>query len=995
MEATTAELLAEKPDLEDGLAELLDVDAAEETWTYEDVPFDSGTFGELVSRGVVEKRDGEYALADREGVRRAVGVEQEADEGRERDTADSVGTFFEDLSMPDLRVERPIATLGLVGALALVVLFRVLPWPAVFHGEDVVLSGNDPYFYRYLVQQLVEASGGPLDFSVFASLPQGVSHGEPLLVATLSWVSTLFGGASAVGGVLAWFPVVSALVTALLVYVLAVRLTDDRRVGIAAVALLAIMPGHAFRTGLGFADHHAFDYPWLALTALAVVSLVGRDGRERLDWRTWAWGVALGVGVAGQTLAWDAGPLLVAPLGVFVALAVPSWVRAGRSPAREASVFVGGLGLASVLVLAAHVGWGWHTRVVALAPVLLFGGSLVVIGLGEAARRFEASARSLVGGEALVGVGGFAVLWAVFPDFVDELGRGVDFLVSTEGIAETTSIVSGELGSIIGPIFLFGFALFLALPYMGWALWQSYRELAPAWLLVGIYGWWFLVLSVIQIRFAGQLALFAAVFGGLGFVHVAAWVDLAAYPRPFGGSEKSGSRGLSTNEGVDETVDLEMPERRRALSLLGLGLGVGSLGILNTPIKHSQLLIDESMYDAASFMREYSAEREWEYPENYVFSEWGRNRVYNWFVNGEARSYGYAQSNFGEFLASGDGEEWYERLRDRAGFVVVEEGDMSNGGQAGTIYDQLWSDGFGIETDHYRAVWTDSEDSLRVFTLVPGARVTGQLSETGSVTIDGETEIDQELRSISMEHSLSATGIYDVTLPQPGTYTIKDQTITISEQQVTNGDLLSTFEGEGHSYWSFDEGEGERAYDRRGGYHATVLNSAWIEGVAGQAIRFSGNESTAIVDQFDGPGGAFTIAFWIRPAAETLGTGDYKVLMRAGSSTPVILEPSGRLSYRVPGYDDGRLVSDKLSADTWTHVTVTFDGSTKRVFLNGESEWERSVEGGGEVDFGSRLSIGGVYNPGSSSFIGGIDEFWIYDRALSGAEIDEEFVGEP
>lgn len=53
-------------------------------------------------------------------------------------------------------------------------------------------------------------------------------------------------------------------------------------------------------------------------------------------------------------------------------------------------------------------------------------------------------------------------------------------------------------------------------------------------------------------------------------------------------------------------------------------------------------------------------------------------------------------------------------------------------------------------------------------------------------------------------------------------------------------------------------------------------------------------------------------------------------------STPLVLESSGRLSYRIPGCDDGRLVSNKLPADTWTHVAVTFDGSVKRVFLDGE-----------------------------------------------------------
>jgi len=35
-----------------------------------------------------------------------------------------------------------------------------------------------------------------------------------------------------------------------------------------------------------------------------------------------------------------------------------------------------------------------------------------------------------------------------------------------------------------------------------------------------------------------------------------------------------------------------------------------------------------------------------------------------------------------------------------------------------------------------------------------------------------------------------------------------------------------------------------------------------------------------------------------------------------------------------------------------------------------------------------------MYNPDPTLFVGGINEFWIYDRALSGVEIREELVGE-
>jgi dolichyl-diphosphooligosaccharide--protein glycosyltransferase len=993
VEAATADLLADKQNLADGLETLLDVDENSETWTFDDVPLDSGTFGELVSRGVVEKSDGEYTLADRKAIRRALHVEQETEDGTERadDARLPSGSLLGGVQLSDVRVNRPVATIGLAGALGLIVLFRVLHWPAVFRGEDVILSSNDPYYYRYIIQQIVEGSAGPLDFSTFSSLPEAVEHGEPLMVATLSWVSMLLGGSSAVGGVLAWFPVILAVVTGLLVYVMALRVTEDRRVGIAAVALLAIMPGHAFRTGVGFADHHAFDYPWLALTALAVVSLLGRDDRERFDGRMWAWGLALGVGVGGQTLAWDAGPLLVAPLGVFVALAVPLWVRAGKSPAHEAVVLVGGLALASLLVLAVHVGWGWHTQVVALSPVLLFGGALVMIGLGELARRFEASARLLVAGEVFVGVSGFAVMWELFPAFINELGRGADLLVSTGGIAETESLISADLGSIIAPVFLFGFALFLALPYIGWATWQCYRGDEPAWLMMAVYGWWFLMLSVIQSRFAGQLALFAATFAGLGFVHVAAWVDLAAYPRPFGDeSSESDNRGLSLDESVEKRDDLHWPERRRALSLLGLGLGIGSLGIINTPIKHSQVSIDESMYEAAHFIREYADERGWVYPQNYVFSSWGRNRVYNWFVNGRAQSYNYAQSNFGEFVTSGDSVKWYKRLRDRAGFVAVEERNMSSNEQTGTIYNQLWSDGFGIETDHYRAVWTNSDDSLRVFTLVPGAKVTGPAPPNTTLTLDGTTEIGRKSRSVTTKTEVSEHGVYQETIPLPGSYEVGDGIVTISETDIQEAELVSAFNGEGYAHWSFDEGSGEWAYDRVGGHHGRIHGAEWTnEGRFGSALSFQGKDSSNYVEAPTESLQEFTISLWAYPTAlDVSENNDWREIVHTPRGSILIFEQTGTISFRLPGVAVDRIISSKIRANRWQHIVITFDGSVRKIYIDGEQQARDSVSVG-NLNWGGRVRLGNQFGtPSGHGYAGRLDSVQIFNQALSPTEID-------
>jgi len=95
------------------------------------------------------------------------------------------------------------------------------------------------------------------------------------MIASLWRLAELHGGeTTAIGHTLALYPVASAVISDVLVYLFAVRVTWDRRIGTAALLVLTFIAGHAFQTSLGFADHHGFNYPWLALLALALVALL-------------------------------------------------------------------------------------------------------------------------------------------------------------------------------------------------------------------------------------------------------------------------------------------------------------------------------------------------------------------------------------------------------------------------------------------------------------------------------------------------------------------------------------------------------------------------------------------------------------------------------------------------------------------------------------------------------------------------------------------------
>jgi len=768
-------LLEERPDLEPALETTLAVDDAQDTWTFDDLPIESGSFGELVSRGVVESAGDEYRLADPVAVRTA--LEDGSPAARDASASDTSRNGLPAFSLPD--VDR--TTAALVGvALAVVALVRVYSIGAVYRGSDVVLSGNDPYYYRYWVEQVATQSGSPFDLGALEALPQAVRAGEPLTVAALWWVSELLGGGAAtVGHVLAWYPVASAVATAGLVYLLAVRVTGDRRVGLASILVLAILPGHALRTSLGFADHHAFDYPWLAATALCLVVLATMD-RERLRGPT---GVLVtlgfGVAVAAQVLAWEAGPLLIAPIGLVVVGRALADVHAARSPVPAGVPVLAGLAVAAGLTWLAHATFGWHTTVVASAPTLLLAGAAGALAVAVAVHRTTGDVRHLAVADGLAVVLAVGVVVLALPDAWATLTNRLDFLFSSHAAVETNSLFDPASFDFL---LLFGFGLVLALPVMVLAVRAAVDD--ARWLIATVYAWYFFALATIQVRFVGELGAFAALFAGIGFVKLAAWVDILDEGVPVvAGGVASGAASLRR---------LAVPDRRTVGALLALFVLVGAFGAVQTGIKIDQISTEEATYDAAAELRAFDADLDRTYPENYVLSRWGYNRIYNYFVNGEAASYGFAQRTHAEFITAESPGDWYDRLADRVGYLVLEDHDSPPESMHARLFDAYGSrQGEVAGLGHYRATYVHEGGDRAAFALVPGATVTGTAAPNATVSVTTNVSVPGASFAYERETTANRSGAYALRVAYPGDYRLGDgesvRTVSVPERAVWNG----------------------------------------------------------------------------------------------------------------------------------------------------------------------------------------------------------------
>ncbi|MDF9745847.1 MFS transporter [Natrinema salsiterrestre] len=803
-DATTL-FLEERDDGDCVLEVVLEVDAEHKTWTFDDVDLDSGTFGELVSRGIVTKVDGAYQVAEPavvESVLTGEDLEAPVD-----DTGPAID-FDQFWNGVDLRTFT-----ALLGALLVVAAARMTAFRSVFQQGYVVSPGNDPYYFRYWMEDLLAKSSGPTDVGVLTESSGGLFGTRPLAHATNWFLAELLGGGQAAADtVAAWLPVVASVVLGVVVYKCTVLLTRDVRVGIASVLVFAVTPIHAVYTGLGFIDHQLHQYLWLGITLLTLTWLAV-DLQRRLEGglseaaavrehlqssATWAVAVVFGLSVAAGIHSWGGSPLLLIPLAAYVALRVAVDARAGVSPARANLPLLAGLVLGSALSLALHHRWGWHAEFVSTTPALVLGGSIAVVALGELWRRLDAHLGGLLALEALVGAGGLYAFQRLQPEDWAEAMTRVDDLFFREGATETASLFATEYAVFFGPMYQLGMGFYLGLVVLGWVAWVAFRRYEPGWLLVGTYTGYLLVLAGIQVRFAGQLAIPLAVLTGFGLVHLLAVVDLARTPVPFRDSESSlegGSRGgasVATDGGGNLEPAISIPDGRKVGYVLGVGLLVFGLSLIYVPGLTADTTYSDGQVQAVSAIDDHNESANRSYPGNYVLSEWGDNRMYNHLVNGESRRYGYAQSNYDEFRTSTEPDGWYNKLGNRRGYVVVTatEGDVPADSAQALLLEEYGAGGNGTDgLAHYQAI--SIADDAVAFAVVPGAKVPVRGSAGENVTVTTEVSVSGETFTYERVVAVGANGRATVRVPYAGEYTVGDRTATVEEADVLNGQSVA------------------------------------------------------------------------------------------------------------------------------------------------------------------------------------------------------------
>jgi len=213
--------------------------------------------------------------------------------------------------------------------------------------------------------------------------------------------------------------------------------------------------------------------------------------------------------------------------------------------------------------------------------------------------------------------------------------------------------------------------------------------------------------------------------------------------------------------------------------------------------------------------------------------------------------------------------------------------------------------------------------------------------------------------------------------------------------------------------WSFNEGEGDTAYDSSGFGNTGTLEGdpEWTDGVHGKALEFDGDDEQSVETSSDVSNmlpGETTINMWVefdsdytsrncilysRGDSETPRTGGGSDSSSSADNVNIQHRETDTLRVYLPegGDGTGRYASTTIPFDEPVMVTITWDEDSQenRIYLDGELEAEDTSGGFDFSEFkesnNAPLIIGN--NGGDQPHKGIIDEVQIWNKELSEDEI--------
>ncbi len=201
--------------------------------------------------------------------------------------------------------------------------------------------------------------------------------------------------------------------------------------------------------------------------------------------------------------------------------------------------------------------------------------------------------------------------------------------------------------------------------------------------------------------------------------------------------------------------------------------------------------------------------------------------------------------------------------------------------------------------------------------------------------------------------------------------------------------------------YNFNESSGTSVVDSSGNNLTGAITGATrvTGGRVGGALSFNGTSNMVTVNSAAPLNltTGMTLEAWVNPTS--LGTAWRNVIIKERPNGETYnlyanTDTSGPVAYTAlassPAAPTWASTTTKLTANTWTHLAVSYDSTTLRLYVNG-------VQAGTRVQTGAMVTSTGALRIGGNSiwgeyFAGLIDEVRVYNRALTATEIQTDMV---
>lgn len=240
--------------------------------------------------------------------------------------------------------------------------------------------------------------------------------------------------------------------------------------------------------------------------------------------------------------------------------------------------------------------------------------------------------------------------------------------------------------------------------------------------------------------------------------------------------------------------------------------------------------------------------------------------------------------------------------------------------------------------------------------------------------------------------------------PTPINTPTKTNTPILPTATRTNTPVLSTFTstpntGNLAAAYCFNEGAGGTLNDSSGNANHGILTNGpiWtVNGRYGSALVFDGIDDKVVVPDSNSLDltTSLTLEAWVYPTT-AMNDWDTVLMKEYPASNELLYTLYANSNTNLPAgyiYINGEkeiLGINTLPINTWSHLTLTYDGAAMKLYLNGQLVQSKPQSGALPVTTGV-LSMGGNSIWPNETFAGRIDEVRIYSRALTQTEIQTD-----